>query len=152
MVITVVIMIILVSVGINVSSQMQEAMELQQFKTKLEIMQTEAVEKYGEAGTSAYVQDNLKLQLDGIDNTGRGHNNSTDTWHDLSGNGIDGEIHGASWNDEGNGLYFDGTNDWVALDEMNYDNITVEAVMMHNNINKVQQDIVCNWEGRRIWL
>ena len=146
LVITVVIMIILVSVGINVSSQMQEAMELQQFKTKLEIMQTEAVEKYGEAGTSAYVQDNLKLQLDGIDNTGRGHNNSTETWYDLSGNGIDGTINGATWNEEGNGLYFDGTDDWVALDEMNYENVTIEAVMNWNTVPSGERDIVCNFE------
>ena len=149
LVITVVIMVILVSVGINVSSSMQDAMQLEQFKTKLEIMQTEAVEKYGEATTSAYVQDNLKLQLDGIDNTGNGHNNSTDIWYDLSGNGIDGTIkNGATWNEEGNGLYFDGTDDRVALDEMNYEKVTIEAVIEHSNVNKAGEvDIFSNFES-----
>ena len=137
--VTIVIMIILTSVGINITSTTHQAMELQQFKTKLEIMQTEAIEKYGEAGTSAYVQDNLKLQLDGIENTGSGHNNSTDTWYDLSGNGIDGAINGATWNEEGNGLVLDGNDDGVFLGDglidMYNNDFTFEIVAYYDKDN-----------------
>ncbi len=53
-------------------------------------------------------------------------NASNSTWSDLSGNGINGRVDGATL---GNGYYsFDGNNDCVFLDEMNYPNVTLEVV------------------------
>ena len=39
-----------------------------------------------------YVTDGLVLHYDAINNTGEGHNSSTTTWKDLSGNGNDGTL------------------------------------------------------------
>lgn len=46
LIITIAIMIILAGVGINVTSDMQEQINFQEFKTKLDILQIEVVEKY----------------------------------------------------------------------------------------------------------
>lgn len=43
--ITVLVLMLLSGVTINVTSHMQEEMKLQEFKTKLDIMQTEVIEK-----------------------------------------------------------------------------------------------------------
>ncbi len=52
-------------------------------------------------------------------------NASNSTWSDLSGNGINGRVDGATL---GNGYYsFDG-NDCILLDKMNYPSVTLEAV------------------------
>ena len=69
LIITIGVMVILAGVGISVSSDMQKEVKFQEFKTKLDILQTEVVEKYGDAETSSYVQDGLMLHYDGIDNT-----------------------------------------------------------------------------------
>ncbi len=69
LIVTIGVMVILAGVAINVSSNMQAEARYQEFKTKLDILQTEVVEKYGNAGTSSYVQDGLMLHYDGIDNT-----------------------------------------------------------------------------------
>lgn len=44
------------------------------------------------AGMAGYATDGLLLFLDGINNTGSGHNNSATTWKDLSGNNRDYDI------------------------------------------------------------
>ena len=41
------------------------------------------------SGMAGYATDGLILFLDGIDNTGNGHNSSATTWVDISGNGHD---------------------------------------------------------------
>lgn len=59
-----------------------------------------------------YVTDGLLLYYDAINNTGTGHSDTTTTWKDLSGNGNDGTISGATWHD--NYLSFDGIDDIVS--------------------------------------
>lgn len=44
-----------------------------------------------------YVKDGLILHYDAIDNTGSGHNATTTTWKDLSGNNNDATITGGTW-------------------------------------------------------
>ena len=83
------------------------------------------VNKYG------YVVNGLEVHLDGIDNTGTGsHNNTASVWKDLSGKNRDGTLKNmdssTAWEDDG--LNFDGIDDIVAIDEMNYDNVTLEVV------------------------
>ena len=83
------------------------------------------VNKYG------YVLDGLELLLDGKDNVGTGsHDNSSTIWKDLSGKGRDGTLMNMdlsnAWSNDG--LNFDGIDDYVPIDEMNYDNITLECV------------------------
>ena len=56
-------------------------------------------------------------------------------------------MHGATWTEDGQGLYFDGQDDWVGIGEMNYDNVTLEVVIMHNDVDKEgNQCIVDNFE------
>ena len=47
---------------------------------------------------SAYVQDGLVVQFDGIENVGTGaaHDDAATTWADLSGNGRDGTLAGVT--------------------------------------------------------
>ena len=83
------------------------------------------VNKYG------YVIEGLELYYDGIDNTGTGsHDNKASVWKDLSGKDRDGILKNmdtsTAWGEEG--LNFDGIDDIVAIDEMNYENITLEVV------------------------
>ncbi len=70
-------------------------------------------------------------------------NASNSTWSDLSGNGINGRVDGATL---GNGYYsFDGNNDCVFLDEMNYPNVTLEAVFEEVK-NNYAASILANFE------
>lgn len=59
------------------------------------------------SGEDGYNQVGLLLHYDGIDNTGSGHDASSTTWKDLSGNGNDGTVHNGAW--ENDALIFDGT-------------------------------------------
>lgn len=86
---------------------------------------TIAVNKYG------YVINGLQLLLDVKDNTGTGEFNKTATiWKDLSGNNRDGVLQKMDmtncWDEDG--LRFDGIDDYVLIEEMNYENITLETV------------------------
>lgn len=62
-----------------------------------------------------YIKNGLILHLDGINNTGNGHSNTTTTWKDLSGRGNDATLIGfdstSGWKE--NYLKFDGKDDYV---------------------------------------
>lgn len=107
-----------------------------------------AVNKYG------YVTENLELLLDGIDNTGNGHSNTTETWKDLSGNNRDGTLKNtiatSAWVE--NGMKFDGEDDYVLIAQMNYDNITIEAVLSQNEIDDVDRTIIGNQDAGGYFL
>ena len=77
-----------------------------------------------------YISDGLVLHYDAINNTGAGHDSTAQEWKDLSGNGNDGILNEGTWNT--NSLYLDGENDFVNCGERNYDNITLELVVMHD--------------------
>lgn len=91
------------------------------------------------------VKNGLKVWLDANYNTKTSHSNTTTTWKDLSGNGIDGVINGAVWGS--NYLKFDGSNDWVKLTQMNYSNYTIEIVTMPQALPFSEVDLVANWES-----
>lgn len=103
---------------------------------------TIAVNKYG------YVTNGLELYLDGIDNTGSGHSSTTATWKDLSGNNRNGTlinfgtINTGDWASDG--LIFDGVDDYVPIAEMNYDNVTMEAVITKGKYTEDWQHIINN--------
>ena len=110
---------------------------------------TIAVNKYG------YVIDGLELLLDGKDNEGTGkHNSSTTVWKDLSGNSNDGTLMnmdiGNSWSEEG--LNFDGIDDYVPIAEMNYDNVTLEAVTTFKELDDEAEVIIGNQEASGYYL
>ena len=86
-----------------------------------------------------YVKDNIKLQLDGIDNT------SESKWSNLSDNSNNGTINGATKQDTG--YYFDGSNDYVSFKQMNYDNLTIEATFTPQISDNYERDIIANWES-----
>ena len=74
------------------------------------------------------------VAYDGINNTGNGHDDKATVWKDLSGNGNDGTLNGgATWEEDH--LKFDGTDDWVDIGKMNYDNVTLETVVKYNNVS-----------------
>ena len=90
------------------------------------------------------VKNGLKVWLDGTYNVNNSHSNTTTTWKDLSGNGIDGTITGATWGS--NYLKFDGTDDWVKLTQMNYSNYTIEIVTMPEALPSSEVILACNFE------
>lgn len=114
--------------------------------------------KYG------YVKDGLELLLDGIDNTGNGHSNTTTTWTDLSGNGKNGTLKNmtasSAWNEDS--LVFDDNDDYVLIDQMNYDNVTMEIILSMDSLSNTKQSIFSNvqsggyhifkWENNDIGL
>lgn len=91
-----------------------------------------------------YVTDGLMVHYDAINNSGVGHD-SNNTWKDLSGNGNDGTLNGCTWND--NFLSFDGIDDFVKIGKLNYDNVTVEAVVQFDKLGTTEQCIVSNFEA-----
>ena len=99
--------------------------------------------------TSKYVQDNLVLFYDGLNNTGSGHSNKATTWKDLSTSNFDGTLMNFgdnSWTN--NSLTFDGIDDWVKIAQMDYSNITVEVVMEYYNLDGDSEiDVVTNWQS-----
>ena len=101
---------------------------------------TIATNKYG------YVKNGLELLLDGIDNTGNGHSNTTTTWSDLSGNGKNGTLKNmtasSAWNEDS--LVFDENNAYVLIAPMNYDKVTLELVMSEETINDEVESIFNN--------
>jgi len=89
--------------------------------------------------TDDYVKDNIKLQLDGIDNT------NESKWSNLSDNSNNGTITGATNQDTG--YYFDGSNDYVSFTQMNYDNVTVEATFTPQISDGSERDIIANYNS-----
>lgn len=81
-----------------------------------------------------YVENGLTCYLDGENNTETGHDSTATIWKDLSGNGNDATIYGATW--ENNNLNFNGTDNYVMITEMNYENITLETTATITNENQ----------------
>ena len=107
-------------------------------------MQTLAFTQNTENGPD-YVKNGLILHLDGINNTGNGHSNTSTIWKDLSGNNNNGTVTGATWGNTG--LSFDGIDDWVPIKELNYNQFTLEAVFEPKDVlNYEYQYIICNLE------
>lgn len=98
-----------------------------------------------------YAQNGLMLYYDGINNTGEGdesHSFTTTTWRNLAGTEYNGNLQNFgedSWNSDS--LSFDGVDDWVSIGEMNYDNITMEAVILYEEEPSSAMDIIANVEG-----
>jgi len=81
------------------------------------IYESQVNDEITEYSWKSYVQDGLMLHYDGINNTGNGHSETTDTWKDLSGNGNDGTLKGTNYLEESGWksdcLKMDGIDDWV---------------------------------------
>ena len=95
-----------------------------------------------------YIEDGLVLYFDGINNVGSGDNNhdsSSTTWKNLCDTENDGELKGPVWGE--NCLIFDGINDWVSIGEMNYSDITIEAVVENSQVNDKETVYVGNWQS-----
>ena len=91
---------------------------------------------------------NLLIYFDAINNTGTGtHSDDVTIWSDLSGNGNDGTIYGAVWNDKY--LLFDG-NSWVNCGQQNPNLLTIEAYVKFNAVggsNEESNTVVANWQS-----
>ena len=87
--------------------------------------------------TDDYIKDDLKLQLDGLTNT------SLSKWKDLSGNNS-GTINGPVYQE--NGYYFDGSNDYVSIGEINSDNVTIEVTITPQISDSYEREIISNYE------
>ena len=86
--------------------------------------------------------------FDGYSNTGTTRNNTTTTWKDLASTSTyKGTIKGNPvWYN--NYLYFDGSDDWVQLSQMNYANPTIEVVFKKDEYTTGPEEaIVANYEG-----
>ena len=89
--------------------------------------------------TDDYVKDDIKLQLDGIDN------NDESKWSDLSGQNNNGTISGSINQD--NGYYFDGNSNYVSIGQMNYNNVTIESTLTPQISDNQERDIIANYES-----
>ena len=95
--------------------------------------------------TNDYIANGLVAFVDGINNTGNGHNAQVRTWKNLTSVTQDGVLNGNPiW--KNNGLYFDGVDDYVNLGEMNHSNVTFESVVEINDLNK-KGCILGNWNN-----
>lgn len=92
-----------------------------------------------------YIKEGLILHYDGKNKYGVKCEDST-VWKDLSGNGNNGIIRGASIKKDS--VEFDGNDDWVSIKELNYPNITIEAIIEYNQspVNN-EMSIASNFEG-----
>lgn len=97
----------------------------------------ESKEKIVYATDMGYINDNLILHYDAINNTGNGHSSTATEWVDLSKSGNNGKINGATWND--NYLAFDGIDDSASTkNAVNYNNsgeVTVEFIDVNGGIS-----------------
>ena len=111
--------------------------------TKPGIYDIKFTDKAGNSTTmqeGVYVQEGLLVHYDAINNTGNGHSDTTIIWKDLSGNGNDAIISGATWNNTY--LAFDGVDDIAyTKNDLNFNSsqaVTVEFVFVNNNFDGVK--------------
>ena len=102
-----------------------------------------------------YVKEGLVLHLDGINNTGNGHSNTTTMWKDLSGN--DGKLNNYDNTDYSgrfeNGISFDGINDVIEVaesDTISPKEQTIEIILQKDgdsNTTDGRQIFFVKWKG-----
>jgi len=100
-----------------------------------------------------YIEDGMILHFDGINNAGLGDNNhdtSATRWTNLCEVGndevlYDGILNGPVWGE--NCLIFDGINDWVSIGQMNYSDVTIEAIVENTQIKDKEVGYVGNWQS-----
>ena len=92
-----------------------------------------------------YEQNGLQILYDATNNDGKGYNESSTIWKDLTDNGNDAVINGATWSD--NALLFDGVDDWAAIKQLNYDTYTLEVVIKPTQVVSGERIIIANYEG-----
>ena len=102
-----------------------------------------------------YVKEGLVLHLDGINNTGNGHSNTTTMWKDLSGN--DGKLNNFDNTDNSgwfeNGISFDGINDVIEVaesDTISPKEQTIEIILQKDgdsNTTDGRQIFFVKWKG-----
>lgn len=92
-----------------------------------------------------YVTDGLVVHYDGIKNVLGEHSATTTVWKDLSGNGNDGILKGCTWNEDS--LKFDGVDDYVLIGDHNYDQFTLEIVVLNDEVKTSETEYICNYEG-----
>ncbi len=105
-----------------------------------------------------YIKSGLILYLDGEDNTGNGHDGSSNIWKDLSGNGNDGTLNNFN-NDNTSGwgencINFDSIDDKISIPESTTTNPveqTIEVVLKCNgeSLNSAdgRQIFFVKWRG-----
>lgn len=81
-----------------------------------------------------YVENGLMCYLDGANNTKKGYDETATIWEDLTENGYNAKLYGPVWED--NNLKFNGIDNYAIIDEMNYENITIETVVNIADINQ----------------
>ena len=94
------------------------------------------------ASVESYIQSNLVLQLDAINNTRSGYSATTTVWEDLSGNGNDFNLNKfdntstSGWQNKS--LKFDGVNDYLVSKEIfdfnNTDALTIQFVDLNGEL------------------
>ena len=99
------------------------------------------------SGEMGYVTDGLLLHFDGIQNTLEGHDANATVWEDLTQSGYNGILkNGPTWRDSY--LKFDGSDDWVNINEINLDNLTIEAVVEYSfSSATAEREIAVNYQN-----
>ena len=99
---------------------------------------------------NGYMSDGLVLWYDGINNNGNSNNTSNysvTTWKNLANSSYSGTLKNSpTWYN--NYLFFDGSDDWVSIAQMNFNNPTVEVVIQKSEYTTgPEESIVANYEG-----
>lgn len=103
-----------------------------------------------------YVQSGLIAYLDGINNTGFGHSDDTQTWKDLSNHGNDATLYNSpTWSN--NSLTFNGQNNYGRLENTKNlaltNGVTIETrVKIISLTQSVYQEFFSNYEGAGIGI
>ncbi len=125
----------------KITFQLKETKENQDYNQGLTIEGTIGIKESGsyEEKDKSIVREGLELLYNK-----RSLENASDTLIDKSGNRYNGKVEGATKTSEG--LSFDGTNDAVIIDELNYDYVTVEAEFISKNNTDIRY-IIANIES-----
>lgn len=99
------------------------------FSTNLNISAKGNIKEYT-AEKLGYVTDGLQVLYDGK----TGLSKDLSYWPDLSGNNRDGILKNfETIIMDDNGLYFDGIDDYILIDKMNYENVTMQIVLKYSS-------------------
>lgn len=115
----------------NNGTNIMTSLEINGFSCNYPIDNRVVCSKDENAKNNEYVSDNLLVRYNYEDSS-----NTSSLLKDLSGNGYDGTINGATLTNDG--LVFDGVNDYVSIAEINTPNLTWEITFKANSLNSDQ--------------
>ncbi len=101
------------------------------FQTNITLNAKGNIKKYKTASELGYVTNGLQVAYDSI----VGFSDDKKYWIDISNNNRNGKLKNFDNTDISDGLKFDGIDDYVLMDEMNYENVTMQIVLKYDKFS-----------------